>query len=111
MLPPGKPSGDPSRGQTAEEIERYYRNVKIGDLAAIRSRQYGRLEIKVTTVSNINPEIGRIHLNDDAVWGGVAYSVESGKSYYASSGQSSLIIPDEKVMAWAKANPRGAPDY
>jgi hypothetical protein len=29
------PPHDPSHGQTAEEIERYYRNVKIGDLAAI----------------------------------------------------------------------------
>lgn len=111
MFPPGKPSGDPSHDQTAEEIERYYRNVKIGDLAAVKTRQYGRLEIKITAVSNVSPEIGRIHLDDDAVWGGVAYSVESGKSYYASSGQSSLIIPDEKVMAWAKANPRGTPDY
>lgn len=105
------PPRDPSHGQTAEEIERYYRNVKIGDLAAIRSSQYGRLEIKITTVSNINPDAGSIHLNDDAVWGGVAYSVESGKSYYASTGQSSLIIPNEKVTAWAKANPRGTPVY
>jgi hypothetical protein len=105
------PPRDPSHGQTAEEIERYYRNVKIGDIAAIRNSQYGRLEIKITTVSNINPEAGSIHLNDDAVWGGVAYSVESGKSYYASSGQSSLIVPNENVTAWAKANPRGTPEY
>lgn len=105
------PPRDPSHGQTAEEIERYYRNVKIGDLAAIRSSQYGRLEIKITTVSNINPEAGSIHLNDDAVWGGVAYSVGNGKSYYASTGQSSLIVPNEKVTAWAKANPRGTPAY
>lgn len=111
MLPPQKPNGDPSHGQTAEEIERYYRNVKIGDLAAIKSSQYGRLEIKITTVSHTNPEIGRIHLNDAAVWGGVAYSVESGKSCYAASGQSSLIVPNEKVTAWAKENPRGTPDY
>jgi hypothetical protein len=110
MLPPPKPYGDPSHGQTAEEIERYYRNVKIGDLAAIRSSQHARLEIKITTVSNTNPKVGSIHLNDAAVWGGAAYSVESGKSFYASSGQSSLIIPNEKVLAWAKANPRGAPD-
>ncbi|WP_439924469.1 hypothetical protein [Nitrobacter sp. JJSN] len=67
------PPRDPSHGQTAEEIERYYRNAKSGDLAAVRSSQYGRLEIKITTVSNINPEAGSIHLNDDAVWGGVAY--------------------------------------
>ncbi|MBN9147194.1 MULTISPECIES: hypothetical protein [unclassified Nitrobacter] len=105
------PPRDPSSGQTAEEIERYYRNVKIGDPAAIRTSQYGRLEIKITTVSNINPEAGSIHLNDDAVWGGVAYSVESGKSYYATSGQSSLIVPNESVTAWAKANPRGTPEY
>jgi hypothetical protein len=108
---PSRTYDDPSHGQTAEEIERYYRNVKIGDLAAIRDRQYGRLQIKVTTVSNINPEVGSIHLNDDAVWGGVAYSVESGKSYYASGGQSTHIVPNEKVTAWAKANPRGTPDY
>lgn len=105
------PPRDPSYGQTAEEIQRYYRNVKIGDLAAIKNSQYGRLEIKITTVSNIDPEAGSIHLNDDAVWGGVAYSVESGKSYYASSGQSSLIVPNENVTAWAKANPRGTPEY
>jgi hypothetical protein len=105
------PPRDPSYGQTAEEIQRYYRNVKIGDLAAIKNSQYGRLEIKITTVSNIDPEAGSIHLNDDAVWGGVAYSVESGKSYYASSGQSSLIVPNENVTAWAKANPRGIPEY
>jgi hypothetical protein len=111
MLSPRKPSGDPSHGQTAEEIELYYRNVKIGDLAAIRNSQYGRLEIKITTVIKVDPKIGSIHLDDDAVWGGVAYSVESGKSYYASSGLSSLIVPDEKVTAWAKANPRGTPNY
>lgn len=101
---------DPSHGQTAEEIERYYRNVKIGDLAAIRTSQHRRLEIKITTVSNTNPEAGSIHLNDDAVWGGVAYSVESGKSFYAPSSPSSLIVPSEQVAAWAKANPRGIPD-
>src|SRR6185437_8770088 len=105
------PPRDPSHGQTAEEIERYYRNVKIGDLAAIRNSQHGRLEIKITTVTNTNPEIGSIHLNDDAVWGGVAYSAETGKSYYASAGQSSLIVPNETVTAWAKANPRGTPAY
>lgn len=105
------PPRDPSHGQTAEEIERYYRNVKIGDLAAVRSSQHGRLQIKVTTVSNINPEAGSIHLHDDAVWGGVAYSLESGKSYYAPSSQSSLVVPNEKITTWAKENPHGAPDY
>lgn len=109
MSPP-RTYGDPSHGQTAEEIEHYYRNVKIGDLAAIRNRQHGRLEIKITTISNTNPEAGSIHLNDDAVWGGVAYSLESGKSCYAPSSQSSLIVPNETVTAWAKANPRGTPE-
>lgn len=104
------PPRDPSHGQTAEEIERYYSNVKIGDLAAVRNSQYGRLEIKITTVSNTNPEAGSIHLNDEAAWGGVAYSVKSGKNFYAPNSQSSLIVPSEKVAAWAKANPRGILD-
>jgi hypothetical protein len=111
MLPPRKPYGDPSHGQTAEEIERYYRNVKIGDLAAIRSAQYGRLEIKITTVSDINPQIGRIYLSDAVVWGGVAYFMESGKSCYAPSGQSSLVVPNEKITTWAKENLRGTSDW
>lgn len=110
MSPP-RTYGDPSHDQTAEEIERYYSNVKIGDLAAIRSSQYGRLEIKITTVSNTNPDVGSIHLNDEAVWGGVAYSVKSGKSYYAPSSQSSLVVPNETITTWAKENPRGTPDY
>jgi hypothetical protein len=110
MSPP-RTYGDPSQDQTAEEIERYYRSVKVGDLAAIRTSQHGRLEIKITTVSNTNPEVGSIHLNDDAVWGGVAYSVESGKSFYTPSSPSSLVVPNETITAWAKENPRGTPDY
>ncbi len=102
---------DPSQDQTAEEIECYYRNAKIGDRAAIRNSQHGRLEIKITTVSNINPEVGSIHLNDEAVWGGVAYSVKSGKSFYAPSSPSSLVVPNEAITTWAMENPRGTPDY
>lgn len=105
------PYGDPSHGQTAEELESYYRNVKEGDLAATRSAQHGRLEIKITTVSEIKPEIGRVYLTDDVVWTGAAFCMKSGKSWYAPSGQSTLVIPTEEVQAWAKAYLRGTSDW
>lgn len=103
---------DPSNEQTAEEIANYYSAAKIGALAAIRQTQYGLLRIKITTIDNIKPKLGRLYLTNGASdWGGAAFYRKTGKSCFAPTGQTFLVIPTSEVVQWAEANPDGSMNW
>ncbi|MCF8476496.1 MAG: hypothetical protein K9G60_05670 [Pseudolabrys sp.] len=97
---------DPSSSQTPDDISAYYQNADIGDPAVIKQTQFGFLRFKVTEIDNINPKNGRLYLKEGASdWGGSAYYRKSGKSCYAPTGQTSLVVPTTELLDWIKANP------
>lgn len=110
-ITPREPRNDPSYGQTKEQIEAYYRNVQIGDVAIIRNTQGGILEFKITTITGTNPKIGRVYLAHAAPWGGNAFYMKHGKNCRAATGQSSLVVPTSEVLAWIEINPHGTFDW
>ena len=101
------PVKDPSAGQTADQIETYYRVVKPGDSAAVRQTQHRHLEFLITTISDMNPKRGRVYLTREATWGGSAFYMKSGKSCFYPGGQSSLVVPTKEVLEWANDYPCG----
>jgi hypothetical protein len=110
--PPRQPRNDPSADQTAEEIAAYYQNAKIGDRAAIRQSQYRLLRFTLDEIENIKPKIGRLYLRKGSPdWGGSAFYRKSGKSCFAPTGQTRLVIPTPDVTAWVKTNPIGSFDW
>ncbi|UPT95342.1 hypothetical protein J4G48_0040000 [Bradyrhizobium barranii subsp. apii] len=102
---------DPTNVQTAEQVEQYYRNVKPGDLAAIRSTQGSFLVFTITKIADTNPKRGRVYIEDDDAWGGRAYYAKNGKSCFHPTGQINLVVPTEEVLAWAKDPPRFIKTY
>jgi hypothetical protein len=91
---PSRASWDPSETQTDEQIEQHYRNVSIGDRAAIRSTHHGWLQFKITSIDGLKR--GRIYVAEGCPWGGRAYYAKHGKSCYAPTGQSRLVVPHTK---------------
>ena len=92
---------DPSAAQSPEEIAAYYQAAKPGDRVVIRQTQYGELRFSIDEIENVKPEIGRLYLKRGALdWGGRAFYRKSGKSCYAPTGQTSLVIPTEEVIRW-----------
>jgi hypothetical protein len=97
---------DPSDDQNPERIAAYYQAAKPGDRAVIRQTQGGELRFSVDEIENVKPEIGRLYLKTGALdWGGRAFYRKSGKSCYAPMGQTSLVIPTEKVLRWIEEHP------
>jgi hypothetical protein len=99
---PSTTSWDPSAAQTDKQIEQYYRNASIGDRAAIRSTHYGILQFKITTIDWLNPKLGRIYVVEGCDWGGSAYYAKHGKSCFAPTGQSRVVVPTPEVIDWAE---------
>jgi hypothetical protein len=104
---PSRASWDPSGAQTDEQIEQYYRNVSIGDRAAIRSTHHGWLQFKITSIDRLKPKRGRIYVAEGCSWGGSAYYAKHGKSCFAPTGQSRLVVPTHEVVDWTDQNPTG----
>src|SRR5258708_1234923 len=109
--PPREPRNDPSSDQTPEQITAYYRNVQIGDAAAIRQTQYDSLNFKVTTIEGVNKKSGRVYLSAEADWPGVAFFVKSGKTCDSPAGQYRLVAPTPEISAWFKQYPQGTRDW
>jgi hypothetical protein len=99
---------DPSAKQTPEQIASYYQAAQIGDRAAIRQTQGGVLRFIIDEIENVKPKIGRLYLRSGSPdWGGKAFYRKTGKSCFAPTGQTSLVVPTEEVVRWAEANPQG----
>jgi hypothetical protein len=98
---------DPSKPQTADQIEAYLRGCKVGDRVPIRNTQNHTLEFKIVEVMGIAP--GRLYTNQSPGWGGgAAWFLRSGKNCRHPTGQSKLVIPTDEVRAFAEKHPRGA---
>jgi hypothetical protein len=93
----------PCNTQDQKQVEAYYRNVKPGDIAVIRDTRGHFLHYQVDTVTDTNPKIGRIYLQQGDPWGGRAWYPKSGKPSRASNGQAQLVVPTDEVLAWIKA--------
>lgn len=91
---------DPTANQTAEDVERYYRNVKPGDAAVVRCTQGNLLRFVVDRIAEGSPKRGRIYLEHGESYGGKAYYAKNGKSCFHPQGQSHLVVPTEEVLSW-----------
>lgn len=60
MPPFEKKHTDPTANQTAEDVERYYRNVKPGDAAVVRCTQGNLLRLVVDRIAEGSPKRGRM---------------------------------------------------
>jgi hypothetical protein len=98
---------DLTKAQTQPEIERYYRNAKLGNPAAIRETQGNILQFIMTTIDGISADGRRVYLKTPASWGGVAFQIKSGKNRQSPTGQSRLIISTPEVRAFAEEHPHG----
>ena len=97
---------DPSANQTPGDISTYYLGAKIGDRAVIKQTQYGVLRLKLTEIENINPKNGRLYLKEGSSdWGGSAFYRKTGKSCFAPTGQTYLVVPTPEVLEWIETNP------
>jgi hypothetical protein len=99
--------GDPSADQTRVQIADYYREAKEGDPAVIRETYAGRLWFIVTTVTNSNPKSGRVYLKDtpQSGYANNGFYMKSGKSCFAPTGQSSIVMPTPEVLEHAAKHP------
>jgi hypothetical protein len=79
----------------------------VGDRAALRHTQYGRLRFTVTEIEGINPKQGRVYVRENCPWGGNGYYMKSGKSCWSPTGQTHLVVPTPAVLAWTEEHPDG----
>lgn len=99
--------GDPSNGQTQEQISEYYRNANEGDAAIIRETYGNSLRFILAKVTGSNPRLGRVYLDKHTAYGGLAYYTKSGRNCRAPKGQTSLVLPTEEVLKHAQEHPNG----
>jgi hypothetical protein len=86
----------PCYEQTPEEIENYYRHMPEGSPAAVRHTQGGMLRYDIADIEGRKPRSGRIYIR-----GHGAFYMKSGANCFAPTGQTSLVVPTEAVIAWA----------
>jgi hypothetical protein len=89
--------------QTREEIENYYRHAPVGSAAAVRHTQHGFLRYDITDIEGRNPQRGRVYIRDHG-----AFYMEHGKNCYHPKGKTSLVVPTDAVIAWAKEQGDGS---
>jgi len=95
----------PCIDQTKAEIEAYYRNAPIGAAAIVRHTQGHLLQYVVTEIEARNPKRGRVYIR-----GAGAFYMKSGANCFHPKGQTTLVVPTDAVLAWAKEHPRGELD-
>lgn len=96
----------PCVGQTVADIESYYRNQPEGALAVVRQTQGGMLLYTLSTIELRRTRSGRIN-----VPGFGDFTMKSGVNCYYPKGQTTLVVPTDEVVAWAKEHPRGELGY
>ena len=92
----------PCARQTEDDIAAYYRGADIGAAAVVRQTHGGLLLYHVTAIDGSKPERGRVYIRNH----GAFYS-KHGKNCFHPTGQTTLVVPTEEVLAWADAHPRG----
>lgn len=95
----------PCANQTEAEIEKYYRNAEIGDIAVVRNTQGYVLQYTVLEISDRRPDIGSIYV------GNQSYYMKNGKMRRHPTGQISLVVPTNEVLAWHKEHLGGETGY
>ncbi|MEI9418093.1 hypothetical protein [Mesorhizobium sp. Cs1321R2N1] len=90
--------------QTQKDIEAYYRNAEIGQIAVVRHTQHHMLFYRVSEIESRDPPC--IYVRN-----GGAFYMKSGKSRYHPTGQTTLVVPTDEVLAWAKEHPQGELGY
>ena len=94
----------PCYEQTREEIENYYRHAPVGSPAAVRDTRYGFLCYEIVEIEG--GRRGRIFTRDHG-----SFYMKHGRNCYHPKGQTSLVVPTEAVVAWAKEHPSGEMGY
>lgn len=56
----------------------------------------------VTEIEGRKPELGRVYIQ-----GHGAFYVKHGRNCFHPKGQTTLVLPDEATLAWARAHPMG----
>lgn len=102
-----KRPGDPSNDQTQVQISDYYRNANEGDMAVIRETFGSSLRFIPAKVTGANPRLGRVYLDQDTAYGGLAYYTKTGRNCRAPKGQTSLVVPTNEVLKHAQDHPNG----
>ncbi|RWD71106.1 MAG: hypothetical protein EOS37_12770 [Mesorhizobium sp.] len=96
----------PCVDQTPADIESYYRNSPEGARAVVRETQGGMLRYTLSTIELRRTRSGRIN-----VPGFGDFMMKSGVNCYHPKGQTTLVVPTDKVVAWSKDHPRGELGY
>lgn len=91
--------------QTQADIEAYYRGTPEGEVAVVRRSQGHLLEYVVAEIEGRNPKRGRVYIR-----GHGAFYMKSGKNCFHPTGQTTLVVPTEAVLTWAREHPRGELD-
>ncbi|TGS82736.1 hypothetical protein EN817_25175 [Mesorhizobium sp. M3A.F.Ca.ET.174.01.1.1] len=94
----------PCIDQTQEDIETYYRNAEIGQIAVVRHTQHHILLYRVLEIESRDPPC--IYVRNAG-----AFYMKSGKNRHHPTGQTSLVVPTHEVLAWANEHPRGELGY
>lgn len=94
----------PCIDQILEEVAGYYRSAPLGASAVVRETQYGLLRYHVAKIVGSKPECGRVYVSNFG-----AFYMKSGKNCFHPTGQTQLVVPTEKVLAWIIEHPSGQP--
>ncbi len=96
------PKFSPCGTQTEADIEAYYRHAEKGTVAVVRETQGHILRYTVTEVEGTNPSAGRTYIKNHG-----AFYMKHGKNCFHPKGQTTLVVPNDEILAWAKERPHG----
>lgn len=94
----------PCIDQTEQDIEAYYRHAKIGQTAVVRHTQGHMLRYVISEIEGGNR--GRVYVRNAG-----AFYMKHGKNCFHPKGQTTLVVPTDEVLAWAKEHPQGEFGY
>jgi len=60
------------------------------------------LRYDITAIERVNPELGRVYVRTHG-----AFYMKHGKNCWEPTGQTTLVVPTEPVVAWALEHPHG----
>jgi hypothetical protein len=76
---------------------------QIGDRAVVRQTHSGMLRYDITAIEDVNPKRGRVYVRPHG-----AFYMKHGKNCRHPTGQTTLVVPTDAVLAWALDHPQGA---
>ena len=87
------------------DIEGYYRTAPAGAVAVVRHTQGHLLRYDIAEIEGRTPRTGRVHIRNAG-----SFYMKSGANCFHSTGQTSLVVPTDAVLAWTKEHPMGEMD-